>query len=308
VKPRIAFQTELPTTIFADSCHAAGPLLPTLFASPVVGVAVLDFEMRFLAINPALAAMNGMPAARHIGKKLRGVLGVAASKVESAVDAVFQSRKPVSLELTAELPLRMDLGRWAENFFPIRNRKGRVTQVAAVVVETTENGNLARSMNRLVGNLLHIRSTLQTDLQLQGLSVRSANERSELFNVTIELAEQCISAIQRLCQVPRLHGSANLPGTRHLDRKHLPLLPDASNHAVNSQSRNELGDDRRLSAREHDVLQLLANGKNNKEVGASLGISVRTVEAHRARLMNKLEIHSLAHLVRFAVRKNIIEP
>ena len=249
MKPRIALQRKFPTTIFADSDHAARPFLPTLFASPVVGVAVLDFQMRFLAINPALAAMNGMPAARHIGRKLRCVLGVAALKVESAVDAVFQSRKPVSLELTAELPLRMDLGHWAESFFPIRNRKGRVTQVAAVVVETTEKGDLARSMNRLVGNLLHIRSTLQTDLQLQGLSVRSANERSELFNLTIELAEQCISAIQRLCQVPRLHGSANVSETRYLGRKHLPLLPDASNHAVDSQSRNELGDARRLSAK-----------------------------------------------------------
>ena len=60
--------------------------------------------------------------------------------------------------------------------------------------------------------------------------------------------------------------------------------------------------------RERGILQLLADGKNNKEVGALLGISARTAEVYRARLMNKIEIHSLARLVRFAVRNKTVEP
>jgi DNA-binding NarL/FixJ family response regulator len=54
-------------------------------------------------------------------------------------------------------------------------------------------------------------------------------------------------------------------------------------------------------------LQLLAEGKSNKEVAATLGISVKTAETHRANIMRKLGIHSVTDLVRYAVRNQIIE-
>lgn len=63
---------------------------------------------------------------------------------------------------------------------------------------------------------------------------------------------------------------------------------------------------RRLSQREREVLQLLAEGKSNKEVGAVLGISVKTVETHRGNLMAKLAAHSLSDLVRYAIQNEII--
>jgi len=64
----------------------------------------------------------------------------------------------------------------------------------------------------------------------------------------------------------------------------------------------------RLTLREREVLQLLAEGQSNKEIGPKLGISTKTVETHRARIMSKLEIHSMSELVRYAVRNRIIEP
>src|SRR4051794_21424837 len=64
----------------------------------------------------------------------------------------------------------------------------------------------------------------------------------------------------------------------------------------------------RLTLREREVLQLLAEGQSNKEIGPKLGISIKTVETHRARIMAKLEIHSMSELVRYAVRNRIIEP
>ena len=64
----------------------------------------------------------------------------------------------------------------------------------------------------------------------------------------------------------------------------------------------------RLTCREHEVAQLLAAGKSNKEVGASLGISTRTVESHRAAIMSKLQLHSVSDLVRYAIRRRMIEP
>jgi len=65
--------------------------------------------------------------------------------------------------------------------------------------------------------------------------------------------------------------------------------------------------DARLSSREVEVLQLIAEGQANKQVAAELGISVKTVEKHRQRLMEKLNIHDTAGLTRYAITAGIIE-
>jgi DNA-binding NarL/FixJ family response regulator len=63
----------------------------------------------------------------------------------------------------------------------------------------------------------------------------------------------------------------------------------------------------RLTSREREVLQLLAEGKGTKQIAAALGISVKTVETHRANLMRSLGLDSISDLVRYAVRNRIIE-
>lgn len=63
-----------------------------------------------------------------------------------------------------------------------------------------------------------------------------------------------------------------------------------------------------LSAREREIVQLLAEGKSNKEVATALGISVKTAETHRSNIMRKSGLGSLAELVRYAIRNRIIEP
>jgi DNA-binding NarL/FixJ family response regulator len=62
-----------------------------------------------------------------------------------------------------------------------------------------------------------------------------------------------------------------------------------------------------LSSREREVLQLIAEGKTNKDIATSLNLSVYTVDAHRGRIMEKLNLHSTSELVRFAVRKGLID-
>lgn len=62
-----------------------------------------------------------------------------------------------------------------------------------------------------------------------------------------------------------------------------------------------------LSSRERQIVQLLAEGRSNKEVADRLRISVRTAENHRARIMRKLQLRSLSDLVRHAIRNKIIE-
>jgi DNA-binding NarL/FixJ family response regulator len=63
-----------------------------------------------------------------------------------------------------------------------------------------------------------------------------------------------------------------------------------------------------LTDREREVLQLVADGQSSKEIASSLGISLKTVDSHRSNLMEKLDIHKVAGLVRFAIRSGIVEP
>ncbi|MEO6846116.1 MAG: response regulator transcription factor [Chthoniobacterales bacterium] len=62
-----------------------------------------------------------------------------------------------------------------------------------------------------------------------------------------------------------------------------------------------------LTAREREIVQLLSEGQSNKEVATMLGISVKTVETHRAVIMRKLRLHAFSDLVRYAIRNHIIE-
>jgi DNA-binding NarL/FixJ family response regulator len=64
----------------------------------------------------------------------------------------------------------------------------------------------------------------------------------------------------------------------------------------------------RLTPREREILQLLAEGKGTKEIAAALSISVKTVETHRSNIMRSLGLDSISDLVRYAVRNRIIEP
>jgi len=88
----------------------------------------------------------------------------------------------------------------------------------------------------------------------------------------------------------RLSGQLGAPG--------LPGTP-AGERAPRSRGR--------LTQREREIVQLLAEGKSNKEVAGVLNISVRTAETHRANIMLKLNLHSIVELVRYAVRNRIIE-
>jgi len=63
-----------------------------------------------------------------------------------------------------------------------------------------------------------------------------------------------------------------------------------------------------LTERELQVVQLLAEGKSNKEVAGALGVSTRTVESHRNHIMHKMSFTSFSDLIRFAVRSNLVAP
>ena len=90
--------------------------------------------------------------------------------------------------------------------------------------------------------------------------------------------------------------------TRGLDHRCHPAS-GARRRRGSTQARSAV-----LTPREREVLQLLTEGKSNKEIGAILGITTKTAETHRAHILAKLDLHSTGQLVRYAIRNSIIEP
>lgn len=84
------------------------------------------------------------------------------------------------------------------------------------------------------------------------------------------------------------------------------VAANGNGHSSNANG-NKNGDSP-LTERELGVLQMLAEGKSNKEVAAAMNVSVRTIESHRNRIMHKMHFGSFSELVRYAVRNSLVEP
>ena len=86
------------------------------------------------------------------------------------------------------------------------------------------------------------------------------------------------------------------------------LSPGVSKAVVDAFLMKTPFSEERLTARERQVLQLIGEGSTSREIAALLGISLKTAESHRTRLMHKLDIHGTAGLVRYAIRHGLVEP
>jgi DNA-binding NarL/FixJ family response regulator len=105
-----------------------------------------------------------------------------------------------------------------------------------------------------------------------------------------QAAEDLVHAIQEVC------------------RGSVYLSPSISSVVVDAFLSKTYASPDPLSGRERQVLQLVGEGKSTKAIAVQLGISVKTAESHRARLMKKLDIHETASLVRYAIRRGLIQP
>jgi DNA-binding NarL/FixJ family response regulator len=85
------------------------------------------------------------------------------------------------------------------------------------------------------------------------------------------------------------------------------LSPGISSALANAVRTNADVPEEPLTPREREVLQLVAEGKTSKEAGVILHVSAKTVDAHRASIMRKLDLHDTASLVRYAIRRGLIE-
>jgi DNA-binding NarL/FixJ family response regulator len=97
--------------------------------------------------------------------------------------------------------------------------------------------------------------------------------------------------------------------------RHKPFFTSKANDVIQNEfhtgemvTNNPTSFDNRLSSRQREILQLLAEGKSSKQIALTLGLSLATVETHRTNVMRKLELHNISEVVRYAVRNQIIEP
>ncbi len=93
-----------------------------------------------------------------------------------------------------------------------------------------------------------------------------------------------------------------------VERGNLYLSPCISRAVVQEMLNKNTAPSEVLSPRERQVLQLIAEGKTTKEAAVHLGISTKTAESHRSNIIEKLDIHDTAGLVRYAIRLGLIQP
>ncbi len=108
-----------------------------------------------------------------------------------------------------------------------------------------------------------------------------------------DAASELVHAVEAV-QRNKTFFTSNVPQV-FLDERKKPPKNNGQDHAL------------RLTPRQREIVQLLAEGKNSREIAATLGTTFKTVETHRANIMRRLECHSVTELVRYAIRNDIIE-
>jgi DNA-binding CsgD family transcriptional regulator len=254
--------------------------------------------------------MNGIPASVHIGKTVREVIGSVASPVELMLRSVLSTGQSIlNVEIRGELPTRNEEGCWIEHYVPMHDSTGRVRQVGVLVIEITGLRRLENCILGLLGNphrAMGQLSHLGKRYELEKESTKGLSGSIETIETSLREALKNYHKLQRPSQEANLtdaiaHQEARPPYYRPaflngLSGQRLDSIPVAVNGAVP------------LSPREVEIVRLVASGKSNKEISTALGITRRTAETYRAKIMLKLQLHSMSDLVRYAVRIGLVKP
>jgi DNA-binding CsgD family transcriptional regulator len=290
--------------------------LSRLLRNSTIGVALFDENSHCRAFNGTLRRMIGESQKKTIGKQLHQVFPGEAPKLEIAFRRVWATGNSVSdLELTAQLPAGTDPRRWVLNFYPITDGSGLVRLVATTLCEVTKGRcvelKLSRLRDKFQSNVL-----LQPNL-LEEEFARMSVQTFELVNRSVALLKSSLSLrfynSETRLEAALVRHALHMTGNRVSDPALSGVLPHSDSGTETESSPGTPNDNDtdpypgRPSPRERQVLCFLADGKSNKEIGFILDISTRTVECYRARIMDKLDLHSTAALVRYAIRHHIVE-
>jgi DNA-binding CsgD family transcriptional regulator len=305
---------EAPAAAFREVFGAATPGLATVLNNSTVGVEIYDSNLCCILKNKAFASMGGALPEIHIGKTMRQIFGSYAAQIEPAFHQAWITAKPVSdVELAISLPWSPGKIELVVNFYPIEGVGREVRLMAALFFSGTGKRKLQQRLRHLAERkrALVFAESENPGEEFTDLTAQSA----EMLKKSIDLLRRSMSLRCHLLEMriatALMHATpySTMPasGTRFL-----PAVPSRAEFEQGRRehpepSRAEENDGCIPSPRERQVIRLLAEGKANKEMAAVLELSTRTVEMYRARLMAKLKLHSVAELVRYAVRHNLIE-
>lgn len=314
--PQAAFLDGPPTPKIREPLAGTLSSVNSLLRNSTIGVALFDGNSHCRAFNGAIRRMIGVSQKRPIGKQLHQVFPDEAPRLEIAFRQVWATGNSVSnLELTAPLPAEAGPRRWVMNFYPIIDESSQVRLVAITLCEVTKGRyvelKLSRLRDKFQSNVLRQPNILEEEfakmsvqtfdlvtrsvaLLKSSLSLRFYNSETRLEAALVQHALHMSG--NRVCE-PAFSGipPQSDPGTE----------PEPSLGTPNDNETDPYAS--HPSPRERQVLCFLADGKSNKEIGFILDISTRTVECYRARIMDKLGLHSTAALVRYAIRHHIVE-
>jgi DNA-binding CsgD family transcriptional regulator len=207
------------------------------------------------------------------------------------------------------LPSRRGTGHWSESYFPIKDHGGAVQQVGVIVFELTKRKKLEAALFRLTDKLADVTAALRTNPHIRDSSDLGCAGLEDVCARPAGLLESCLSearaVLRSLYDGPPFSAARRLRLAR-ISGAALAGRGQEQDLASGLSVSNAPDSPSPLSLREREVVALLATGKTNREIGSKLLISTRTVESHRARIMLKLDLHSLSDLVLYAVRNHFI--
>ena len=289
--------------------------LSGLLNSTTVGVAFFDRSLHCTALNGAFAKMIGTSAEGKAGKPLHELFASEAAQLEPVFERVWSTSASLSnFELKLQVPTENESRRWLVNFYPIGDAEGRFPLIAATFYEVTKTTSAELRLDRLSDRF---RAGALDEAKLLG------KDFAELSARTLELVQRSVGLLKRSsslrCYVSEMRLEAGLerlalylyaaPRQEPATAPNVPGVGSASERAtVATLTTSGSPPASKPSFREQQVLLLLAEGKSNKEIAALLNLSTRTIESYRARIMQKLGLHSTAALVRYAVRNKLVEP
>jgi len=275
------------------------------FRTSKIGAALFDSDRRVLALNDALAEMNRKPADAHTNKTLGQIVNEQCCEASSIIPKVFETGQLSHVEITARLATRQDKATWAVSFIPIKGAKNRVVMVLALVVETSQQEALADVLRTLLHNVSQVRNKISFAF-LKSQTHQGVVDPLLLVRAA-ELAEECVQVLTRFGSYVS-QASSETQETESTIQRTLPLKERTGSDPSAAELPNAKSIQDELSDREKDLLRLIATGKSTKEISTILDLTESTVETYRARLYERLGIHNVADITRFAIRLKLVSP
>ena len=300
--------------IGSSALSALSPLAQRLLASALgsstAAVAVFDECFRCAALNAALFSVCRIPPQSCFGKTLPQLLGGRPALIDRTFRFVRDSGATVRHVPLA--PKHSSARHWIADFFPLRDPSRRIRWIGTTLCKAPAETRLRRNLNYVAGR--NLSNDRDAALFHTSRTKQIAAACDPVLHRSLDLLDRSM-ALRR--QISELRLAASLQSACHpviwvkplgpsLIVASVSLDPAEQNSAAKELAPAETPSSELLSGRELQVLRLLAQGDSNKQIALRLDLSVRTIETYRARLMRKLDLHSMGELIRYAVRHCLI--